>query len=283
MQFGQNNDSGDATTVLSCDGASDTLRVENLQRRQSEAPQIAVHAASREVGVMGWSDGTRGAGVLGETRGVAGDGVRGLARGTSGPGSIVAFGNRSTGVYGEAGDPDCNAAFFNGRTVVWGDFWVGGAKHFIIDHPLDPENRYLRHTCVESPDPLNVYGGTVVTDQEGQAVVELPEYFEALNTDVRYQLTVIGGFAQAVVAEEVLDNRFTVATDKPQVKVSWQVSGVRQDAYTKANPHPAVQEKHASERGTYIHPEAWGKPKERGWTYERGADQNGTTGGDAGA
>ncbi|MFI6663065.1 hypothetical protein ACIBL8_47185 [Streptomyces sp. NPDC050523] len=271
MRFGMGNDSGEDTTVLSCNGASETLRVQNLQGKGGDNPRVAVSGESLDVGVKGWSEGVRGAGVLGETYGVAGDGVRGVAHGSAGPGSIVPFGNRSTGVYGEAGDPDCNAAFFNGRTVVWGDFYVGGAKHFIIDHPLDPENRYLLHTCVESPDPLNVYSGTVVTDQEGKAVVELPEYFEALNTDVRYHLTVIGGFAQAVVAEEVLDNRFIVATDKPQVKVSWQVSGVRQDAYTKANPHPVEQEKHESERGTYIHPEAWGKPKERGWTYERDA------------
>jgi hypothetical protein len=81
-------------------------------------------------------------------------------------------------------------------------------KNFRIDHPLDPENKYLFHTSIESPDMMTVYNGNVTTDARGEAVVELPDYFEALNRDYRYQLTTIGVFAQAIVAEEVADNRF---------------------------------------------------------------------------
>ena len=32
-----------------------------------------------------------------------------------------------------------------------------GVKAFRIDHPLDPENKYLLHYCAEGPEPLNVY------------------------------------------------------------------------------------------------------------------------------
>ena len=87
-----------------------------------------------------------------------------------------------------------------------------------------------RHSFVESPpDMMNVYDGNVSTDADENASVELPGYFEALNRDFRYQLTVIGEFAQAVVAEEVRDNRFRMKTDKPNVRLSWQITGIRQD------------------------------------------------------
>lgn len=59
------------------------------------------------------------------------------------------------------------------------------------------------------------------TAGEGLATVTLPDYFEALNSDYRYQLTVIGTFAQAIVAEEIEDNHFVIQTDAPHVQVSW--------------------------------------------------------------
>ncbi len=64
-------------------------------------------------------------------------------------------------------------------------------KAFRIDHPLDPANKELWHSCVESPDMLNIYSGTITTDAAGYATVVLPPYFAAANTDPRYQLTVI--------------------------------------------------------------------------------------------
>lgn len=76
---------------------------------------------------------------------------------------------------------------------------------------------------------LNIYNGNITTDANGDATVVLPAYFEALNRDFRYQLTVIGQFAQAIVQDEIQANHFTIKTDKPGVKVSWQVTGIRQD------------------------------------------------------
>ena len=126
---------------------------------------------------------------------------------------------------------------------VLGNLSVTGFKAFRIDHPLDPENKYLFHSCVESNEMMNVYKGRVTTDARGDALVDLPSYFEALNGDVEYHLTVIGQFAQAIVAQEVQDNRFAIKTDKPNVMVSWQVLGVRQDAAAKAHPMVVELEK----------------------------------------
>ena len=108
--------------------------------------------------------------------------------------------------------------------VVPGGLNVQGTKNFRIDHPLDPENKYLYHAAIESSEVLNIYSGNVTTDKKGYAVVTLPEWFEAINRDFRYQLTVIGAFAQAIVANEVRGNRFAIKTNIPNTKVSWQVT-----------------------------------------------------------
>ena len=93
--------------------------------------------------------------------------------------------------------------------------------------------------------------------------MQLPEWFEALNAEFRYQLTVIGQFAQAIVGRKIENNRFEISTSAPNVEVSWQVTGVRQDAYAKANPLLVEQEKEARLRGFYIHPELYGASPEK--------------------
>jgi hypothetical protein len=82
-----------------------------------------------------------------------------------------------------------------------------------------------------------------------------------LNRDFRYQLTVIGQFAQAIVARKITNHSFTIKTDKPNVEVSWQVTGIRQDAWANAHRIPVEQVKPESERGSYLHPELFGAPK----------------------
>ena len=109
---------------------------------------------------------------------------------------------------------------------------------------------------------LNVYNGNVTTDSNGEADVRLPHYFETLNQDFRYQLTVIGQFAQAIVSQEIVDNGFTIKTDQPQVKVSWQVTGIRRDAWAAANRIAVEEEKAGDDKGRYLHPELWGQPEE---------------------
>ena len=90
-----------------------------------------------------------------------------------------------------------------------------------------------------------------------------------MNRDLRYQLTVIGTFAQAIVAEKVKQNRFTIRTSAPNVEVSWQVTGVRSDAVMQKHPFKAVEDKPERERGTYLTPELFGKPEERGVEWAR--------------
>jgi hypothetical protein len=175
------------------------------------------------------------------------------------PGTVGLSVNGS-GVFGQSGFG--LAGQFDGDVDISGTL-SAAAKNFKIDHPLDPENKYLNHVSVESPDMKNIYDGNVTTNENGEAMVELPDYFEALNRDFRYQLTVIGTFAQAIVADEIKDNRFTIRTNAPGVKVSWQVTGIRQDGWAKKNRIQVEVEKSERERGYYLHPEAYDQPEER--------------------
>jgi hypothetical protein len=150
------------------------------------------------------------------------------------------------------------AGLFVGRVRVTGSLQKAGGG-FTVDHPTDPANKYLSHSFVESPEMLNVYSGTVTTNRAGVARVRLPAYFEALNRDFRYQLTVIGTFARAMVSEEIKGNEFAIRTDPGRVKVSWQVTGVRKDAWAEANRIPVEEPKSKAERGRYLHPELFGK------------------------
>jgi hypothetical protein len=151
-----------------------------------------------------------------------------------------------------------------GDLAVAGALNVVGAKHFKIDHPLDPANKYLYHTSVESPDMMNIYNGTVVLDAKGEAEIKLPDWFEALNRDFRYQLSCIGGFAPVYIAREIENNTFRIAGGTSGLKVSWQVTGIRHDAYAEAHPSPVEVQKPAVERGHYLHPELFGASQDKG-------------------
>jgi hypothetical protein len=110
---------------------------------------------------------------------------------------------------------------------------------------------------------MNVYNGNITTDRHGLATVNLPDYFEALNGDFRYQLTVIGQFAQAIVARKISANRFVIRTSKPNVEVSWQVTGIRHDAYANQYRIPVEEDKPVGEQGYYLHPEVFGQPESK--------------------
>jgi hypothetical protein len=161
------------------------------------------------------------------------------------------------GVFSGPVQISCSAATCNTTNAlqVVGNF-AATAKAFQIDHPLDPANRYLRHASIESPDMKNLYDGIVTTDSNGLATVALPDWFEALNRDFRYQLTTIGTFAQAIVKDEIAENRFTIQTDRPGVKVSWQVTGIRHDLAAERHRVKVEEDKPADERGTYLEPPA---------------------------
>ena len=253
-----------------------------------QAPGIGVHGVSdsfAKIGVLGESVSGRGVlgssetgvGVIGITEGDLGfifvAGVSGSAtteigvvgQSSSGAG-VSGFSDSGNGVEGVS--TSGKAGKFRGDVEVTGNLSKGGGS-FKIDHPLDPENKYLYHSFVESPDMMNIYNGNVITDESAQAVVTLPGYFEALNRDFRYQLTVIGQFAQAIVEREVKEGRFIIRTSAPNVKVSWQVTGIRQDAWANKHRIATEEEKPEQERGFYLHPEVHDKPEERGIEWAR--------------
>jgi hypothetical protein len=231
-------------------------------------------------GVHGTS--TTSTGVRAES--TSGDGVFGTSQSRFGVYGQIGVTGRA-GVFGEtfnpngfgvvgagSANPPGGAALFRGRVEVTGPLVKPGGS-FRIDHPLDPETKYLSHSFVESPDMMNVYNGNVTTNGEGDATIVLPDYFEALNRDFRYQLTVIGQFAQAIVSSKIEDHHFTIKTDKPNVEVSWQVTGIRQDAWANAHRLEVEEEKLEGHQGKYLTPEEHGKPETMGVYYEATREQ----------
>ncbi len=167
--------------------------------------------------------------------------------------------NFGIGVYAHAqAAEDFWAAVLDGPVDMPGNSFRSAA-YTRIDHPLDPENKYLQHASVESDEMLNVYNGNVILDGSGEATVELPGWFEAFNWDFRYQLTCVGGYAPVYIAEKVRDNRFRIAGGTPGLEVSWQVSGVRQDPYAQVNQLEVEPEKSLRDRGRYRSPSAFGR------------------------
>jgi hypothetical protein len=197
-------------------------------------------------------------GIFATTSYESGDGVDSIADGEFGYGVYAEGG--AIGIY--ATNPNGGlAGRFVGDLSVTGNVSKAGGS-FKIDDPIDPAGKYLSHSFVESPDMKNVYDGVVTTDANGFATVTMPDWFESLNRDFRYQLTAVGQFAQAMVSKELGNGQFTIQTDKPNVKVSWQITGIRQDAWANAHRIPVEEEKSVAERGHYLHPELFGHPGE---------------------
>ncbi len=157
----------------------------------------------------------------------------------------------------------------NGNLDVSGNLSKSSGS-FKIDHPVDPENMYLYHSFVESPDMMNIYNGNILTDNNGVAIVQLPDYFFTLNKDFRYQLTAIGQPSQVFVLEEINNtNKFKIKSDKAKVKISWQVTGVRQDAWANTQRIVPEVDKEEYNKGKYLVPEAFGQPKEKRIHYTK--------------
>jgi hypothetical protein len=212
------------------------------------------HKATKNYGKLGYEDcgviGSYGltgpTGYLGRTV----DGVQGRRNISGGSGVAGINSGSGNGVYGRS--TSGYAGRFDGNVYVQGSLSKGGGS-FKIDHPLDPSNKYLQHSFVESPDMMNVYNGNIILNANGEAIVDLPEWFEALNRDFRYQLTCIGGFAEVYISEEISGNQFKISGGKAGMKVSWQVTGIRQDAWANANRIQVEVDKN-EKRGMYIHP-----------------------------
>jgi len=162
------------------------------------------------------------------------------------------------------------AARFDGNVNVVGNHTVSGTKSFRIDHPLDPENRYLLHYNLEGPEPFNLYRGTVKLDMAGAAEIELPEYFEAINIDLSYQLTAVGAAMPNLhVAREVEGNRFAIAGGAAGKRVSWQVTAVRNDPWVRDRGFKADVEKSPEEKGRFLYPEGYGRDGTKAIGFEQ--------------
>src|SRR5207248_3169799 len=68
----------------------------------------------------------------------------------------------------------------------------------------------------------------------------------------------LGTFAQAIIKSEIHDNRFVVGTSVPNVRVSWQVTAVRNDPYARAHPLVVEQAKTGRDVGRYLYPAGYG-------------------------
>jgi hypothetical protein len=207
-----------------------------------------------------------------DVAGAAGTAI--TARGGAGPlqAGVLATGNIGVWAVGSndgivASGPNFAGAF-QGRVQVTSDLEVSGTISkggggFRIDHPADPAGKYLAHSFVESPEMLNVYAGTAVTDGNCEVTVTLPGYFQVLNRDHRFQLTPIGQLALATVTCGIRQGSFTIRTDKPHVTVCWQVTGVRQDQWAQAHPVQVEEDKAEQDHGWFLHPELHGQPPAR--------------------
>lgn len=227
--------------------------------------EIGVHGANYQgggIGVFGEADVAFGFGTgvlgIGNTHGVYGSGGRYGVLAHSPIDGLVAWNDNRNTVQAWLASQLTDGSFLAGD--FYGDVRVNGRVSkagggFQIDHPLDPANRHLSHSFVESPDMKNIYDGVVRLDAKGEAIVELPAWFTALNSDYRYQLTAIGAPAPELhIAREIERNRFKIAGGKRGSSVSWQVTGIRQDAWARANRIVVEETKPENERGSYMHP-----------------------------
>ncbi len=164
----------------------------------------------------------------------------------------------------------------SGETFITGDVFFAtstsiaynlskGAGSFVIDHPLDPLNKLLYHSFVESPDMKNIYTGTTVLDERGVGRIELPGYFLALNKDFRYLGSPMGeAMPNLYVSKEVRRKWFfwgvpvfKISGGAPNGKISWQITGIRQDPYAMKNPIRVEVEKGPDEmvdKGELLYP-----------------------------
>jgi hypothetical protein len=235
----------------------------------SSVSGTGVFGTSPFTGIQGIATGASGRGVVAQATTTAGATFGVFATNASDQGTAVYArassaainGNTRYGLYAEAPVlTNSWAGWFTGNVNITGSIFAA-SKSFRIDHPLDPERKYLNHVSIESPEMKTFYDGIATLDGAGRAWVVLPDYFEALNKDFRYQLTCVGGFAPVYVSSKIKDGKFEIAGGTEGLEVSWTVTGVRHDAWAEKNRIPVVESKMGEDVGKYLAPEAFGKPE----------------------
>lgn len=197
-----------------------------------------------------WGENYDAVAPLGNGIGVAGKGYYGVIGEDRYLGSV-------TGAYG---------VFSNGN------FAATGTKSFIIDHPSNPENKFLRHFSTESNEVLNIYRGNAVFNENGEAIITLPEYYDDINKNPSYNLTPVGGFAQLYVKEEISGGTFIIGGGTVGQKVSWTIYAERNDRYLQEYPaqRDVELEKREGQKGTYLMPQLYGQPTEKAMIQSKG-------------
>lgn len=262
---------GDSSTGYGVIGTSDS---HNGVRGLSTDWAGVYGLSANSNGVYGKSGGRPDPGDFVQNCGVVGvsqdsHGVYGVATSYGGFGAVGVGSNAGLAAFNSNNSnaaylaSDCCAGYFVGFVDVIGRLHKSGGG-FRIDHPQDADNRYLAHSFVESDEMKNIYDGIAELDQNGTLQVILPRWFEVLNDTFRYQLTAIGRPAPNLhIAQEVAGGQFTIAGGAPGMHVSWQVTGVRKDAWANAHRIQVEEEKASEERGRYLHPELYNAAPER--------------------
>jgi hypothetical protein len=213
-------------------------------------------------------DGNGGTGIYGK-----GDpGVRGMNNSTSNCGYL---GTHTYGVYGY--NASGLAGCFGGHVYITGNLSKGSGS-FVIDHPLDPENKLLRHNFVESPENLLIYRGKVQLDARGEAMVKMPNYFSALTKEdeATVNLTPIGRSESQERFEFSYewrsDHRAVHIFGEPNREVAWIVMADRDDPVIHQLARPVEEDKGPDnklcDRGELLYPTAYGYPESMGKDYK---------------
>ena len=243
-----------------------------LYGESNSSEGIGVYGEGRD-GVWGETSDAGGWGVYGNTTSTSGGtrGVHGRSVSTSGHGVYgYAYATSGTnyGVFGRTNSPSGFGGYFSGDVHVTGNLSKGGGS-FVIDHPLDPENKLLRHNFVESPDHLLIYQGKAMLDSRGEAIVELPVYFQALTveTEATIQLTPVGRPFLSGVEWNPGFQSFTVFGDGGR-QVFWEVLAKRDDPVIHQLARPVEEEKGPDNKlcnkGQLLYPTAYGFPESFG-------------------
>ena len=260
--------------VISCQNSLTTSTAPVAFFQQASTDNTGAAPAA----ILAQSDGVTGGEFSATLDDAASVGVYGFANGVLANDGVGVFGlslgngASPTGFgIGVRGDGNWYGVLSVGDSRAIGDVTATGAKTFKIDHPLDPTNKYLKHFAIESSEVLNMYRGTIELNSDGEAVVQLPDYFHSININFSYNLTPIGSFANLYIKTEIdSKGRFVISGGNANQKISWYVYAERNDKYFQANPEKRdVEElKKPMYVGKYDDPDAWGMPKEMGTFYQ---------------
>jgi hypothetical protein len=208
---------------------------------------VGSHATSDAIRASNWGNGRaiEANSGTGTAVYVTASGGHGVYAQTSGSGRAIYGQNAGIGFAG----------YFTGDVHVAGNLSASGTKPFRIDHPLDPENKFLFHTAIESPEIRNTYYGQAVTS-DGSIVIDLPRWWSDLNgvnkAEYNYTLTSIGKYSRLFISKEIENNQFEVSTIDSDCTFSWQISAIRHDHNAENCGYQIEKEKTQEEKEEYI-------------------------------